>query len=288
MSRPQADIALDYERVSRVIDFLEAHVEQQPDLTQVAAAAGLSPEHFQRIFKRWVGISPKKYLQSLTLNRAQNELKRGSSLLSAALKSGLSGTGRLHDLFVTFHGMTPGEYQALGRSLRINYGIVPSPFGHCLLGVTDRGVCWLSFGSARLSRELPELRATWPGAEFLHNSRAVERVARSIFPGNGKLPKEPIHVLVKGSEFQLRVWRALLQIPIGSVTSYGELAAAIDKPNAMRALGTAVGQNAISFLIPCHRVIRAGGHFGQYRWGAERKAIILEWEAVASAPSPRP
>ncbi len=286
MSRSRADSALDYERVSRVIDFLEAHVEQQPDLTQVAAAAGLSPEHFQRIFKRWVGISPKKYLQSLTLNRALNELKRGSSLLSAALRSGLSGTGRLQDLFVTFHRMTPGEYQALGRSLRINYGIVPSPFGHCLLGVTNRGVCWLSFGSDRLSRELPELRITWPGAEFVHNSRAVERVARSIFPGNGKLPKKPIHVLVKGSEFQLRVWRALLQIPLGSVTSYGELAAAIDKPNAIRALGTAVGQNAISFLIPCHRVIRAGGHFGQYRWGAERKAIILEWEAVTSNPGP--
>lgn len=280
MSKSPSNRELDYQRVSAALQFLETHTSAQPNLSQVAHSVGLSPEHFQRVFKRWVGVSPKKYLQSLTLVRAQASLRGGTNLLSAALKSGLSGTARLHDLFVTFQGMTPGEYQALGRGLEISYGICRSPFGYCLLGTTNRGVCWLSFGSGNLSQELTALEATWPRATFRHDPDSIARMGTRIFPGNGESPKEKIPLLVRGTDFQLMVWRALLDIPLGHTTTYGELAKRISKPRAIRALGTAVGQNAISFLIPCHRVIRAGGHFGQYRWGAERKTLMLEWEAI--------
>ncbi|MEK9785666.1 MAG: methylated-DNA--[protein]-cysteine S-methyltransferase [Gammaproteobacteria bacterium] len=280
MSKGPINRELDYQRVSAALQFLEAHSLAQPSLSHVAHSVGLSPEHFQRVFKRWVGISPKKYLQSLTLVRAQAGLRGGKSLLSAALKSGLSGTARLHDLFVTFQGMTPGEYQALGLGLEISYGICRSPFGYCLLGMTNRGVCWLSFGTGNLSQELTALEATWPRAIFRHDPDSIARMGKNIFPGNGESPREKIPLLVRGTDFQLMVWRALLDIPSGHTTTYGELAERINKPRAIRALGTAVGQNAISFLIPCHRVIRAGGHFGQYRWGAERKTLMLEWEAI--------
>lgn len=280
MKNQTLDESLDYERVAKAIQFMETHFDRQPDLARIAATVNLSPHHFQRMFKRWAGISPKKFLQSLTLAHSQRELRAGASLLSTTLDTGLSGTGRLHDLFVTFQGMTPAEFKANGAGLEIRYGMHPSPFGHCLLGVTERGICWLSFGSQALGKELQALKHNWPGATMTHDLETAAKWIKRIFPGNGRVPDSKIPVLAVGSDFQLQVWRALLGIPIGAVVSYGELAAKIGRPQAVRALGTAVGQNAVAYLIPCHRVIRAGGHCGQYRWGAARKAMILRWEQL--------
>ena len=280
MKNQTLDESLDYERITKAIRFMEAHYQRQPDLGRIAASVHLSPHHFQRVFKRWAGISPKKFLQSLTLAHSQRQLRAGASLLSATLDTGLSGTGRLHDLFVTFQGMTPAEFKAEGAGLEIRYGLHPSPFGHCLLGITERGICWLSFGSKVLAKELKPLKDNWPSAVMKPDQETTEKWVKRIFPGNGRLPESRIPVLAVGSDFQLQVWRALLGIPVGAAVSYGELAAKIGRPQAVRALGTAVGQNAVAYLIPCHRVIRAGGHFGQYRWGAPRKAMILRWEQL--------
>ena len=270
----------DYERAAKALAFLRAHFREQPTLSQTADAVGLSPHHFQRLFKRWVGISPKKYLQSLTLSHAQQKLRGGESVLGSALDSGLSGPGRLHDLFVTFQSMTPAEYRDQGRNLSIGYGIHPSPFGDCLLGITKRGICWLSFVSGAEATALAPLKATWPGARFYPASGETGKIISQIFPGAGALPKESLQVLVHGTEFQLQVWRALLGIPIGTAITYGDLATRIRKPRAVRAVGTAVGRNAVSFLIPCHRIIRSGGEVGGYRWGSSRKEVMLEWEQI--------
>jgi len=207
-------------------------------------------------------------------------LRDGGNVLNSALDSGLSGPGRLHDLFVTFQSMTPAEYRDRGEGLEIGYGIHPSPFGDCLLGITKRGICWLSFVSGTKAAALAPLKATWPGARFYPASEQAGKIITQIFPGAGALPKEPLEVLVHGTEFQLQVWRALLGIPIGAAITYGDLATRIRKPRAVRAVGTAVARNAVSFLIPCHRIIRSGGAVGGYRWGSSRKKVMLEWEQI--------
>ena len=272
----------DYVRVAKSLEFLRTHSREQPTLAETAAAAKLSPYHFQKLFKRWVGISPKKYLQSLTLTDAQQHLRSGQSVLDTALHTGLSGSGRLHDLFVSLQSMTPAEYRDQGVGLTISFGIHDSPFGKCLLGVTARGICWLSFAKAetKTSQILLPLKETWPSARLAPAQKETAGLLKQIFPGEGSPPRGPLTLLVRGTDFQVRVWRALLGIPLGATMTYGDLAADIQKPRAVRAVGTAVGQNAISFLIPCHRIIRSDGAIGGYRWGSPRKEVMLEWEQI--------
>jgi AraC family transcriptional regulator of adaptative response/methylated-DNA-[protein]-cysteine methyltransferase len=273
----------DYRRVEAVIRFLEAHAHEQPSLQAAAQAVGLSEFHLQRLFRRWAGVSPKRFLQYLTAEHAKRALRDGLSVLATAYETGMSGPGRLHDLFVAVEAVTPGEYRSLGQSLEIRYGTAPSPFGECFLAVTDRGVCALEFVGDTGWRDLLErLRRSWPGARLVEDHTGVLEMARRIFePAAGR--PGPITLLLKGTNFQLKVWHALLRIPAGTATSYGAIAEAIDRPESARAVGGAVGKNPIAYLIPCHRVLRESGRIGGYRWGAERKLAMLGWEAARAA-----
>lgn len=273
----------DYRRIEAVIRFLEAHAGEQPLLEAAAAAVGLSEFHLQRLFRRWAGVSPKRFLQYLTVEHAKRALREGLSVLAATYETGLSGPGRLHDLFVAVEAVTPGEYKALGRSLAIRHGVAPSPFGECFLALTERGVCGLEFLiEGDRDGAIGRLHRTWPAARLMPDGKRIAAAARRIFaPAEGR--REPMTLLLKGTNFQLRVWQALLRIPPGAATSYGALAEALDLPGAARAVGGAVGKNPIAYLIPCHRVLRETGRFGGYRWGVERKRAILGWEAARAA-----
>ncbi len=273
----------DYARIERAILDLDSGFRRQPRLDEMARKAGLSPWHFQRLFTRWAGISPKRFLQFLTAQRAGRLLREPGSVLDAAYGAGLSGPGRLHDLTVSVCAATPGEIRSGGEGLTVLYGAHPSPFGDCLVAVTPRGICGLSFPGADERGALDELRRQWPRAAFREDARATRRVAERIFdPLRGReLP--PLTVFVRGTNFQLKVWEALVRIPPGRVVSYGALAARLGAPDAARAVGSAVARNPVAFLVPCHRVIRSTGAFGEYRWGAARKKAILAWEAARFA-----
>ena len=270
----------DYARVERAILYLEQNYRNQPTLEEVAAGVHLSKYHFQRMFSRWAGISPKRFMQFLTLNHAKALLADSHSVLDAALDTGMSGPGRLHDLFVVVDSVTPGEFKRKGEGVTIRYGWHPSPFGPCLLAFTDKGLCGLSFAAAQ-GREgtLQELRNRWPRASLVEDPRATRATAGRIFsPGNGSAGA-PLPLHMHGTNFQVNVWRALLSIPAGAAASYQDVARAIGRPGAARAVGRAVAENPIAFAIPCHRVIRRVGGFGEYRWGAARKKAMLAWEA---------
>ncbi len=242
---------------------------------------GVSPFHLQRVFTRWAGISPKRFLQYLTLAHAKDLLAESKPVLEAAYDSGLSGPGRLHDLFVTVEAVTPGEYKAQGAGLRIQYGRHETPFGECLLAVTERGVCGLSFlNGDGWKGAVAELAARWPGAVLEERPETTGTAAARIFAGAQPDSDRPLSLLLKGTNFQLKVWEALLQIPAGTVSTYGDVARAIESPSASRAVGGAVGENAIAYLIPCHRVIRSTGAVNDYRWGATRKRAMLGWESA--------
>lgn len=258
----------DYRRVERAIAFLDRRVTDQPRLDEVARHVGLSPFHFSRLFRRWAGLPPKRFLQVLTVRRARSSLDRSPSLLQASLDVGLSGPGRLHDLTVTLHAMTPAELRHGGAGLRIRYGFHTTPFGDALAAATDRGVCWMAFVDDR-RRALDELRRAWPGAAFLERPGATRDRIRRAFADRDA---GPLHVC--GTNFQVRIWEALLRIAPGETAVYGDLA-----PGA-RAAGSAVARNRIACLIPCHRVIRATGVIGTYRWGSGRKRALLAWEAA--------
>ena len=283
---PQAQASLDYQRIERAIHYLQEHFLGQPDLATVAQAAHLSEYHFQRLFSRWAGISPKRFLQFLTLEHAKRQLAESKGVLAAALDSGLSGPGRLHDLFVTVEAVTPGEFKTRGAGIRIEYGFHPTRFGPCLLGLTKRGICWLSFvsdtGDERAA--LQELKSHWAGATFAERPEATGPVASRIFPGLEGRRKPSFSLLLMGTNFQIKVWRALLEIPAGAVVPYEAIGARIGAPRAARAIGSAVGQNAVAYLIPCHRVIRKSGVTGGYRWGGVRKQAMLAWEAARRRP----
>jgi len=269
----------DYTRIERAIRFLEANARRQPSLAEVARHAGLSEFHFQRVFTRWAGVSPKRFLQFLTVDHARALLRDSHSVMDAAYETGLSGPGRLHDLLVSVDAVTPGELKTAGAGLTIQYGEHDSPFGPCLIGATARGICWLSFvpdGARR--RAFEALREHWRGATLEERPRATREIASRVFAHGHERPGTPLPLLLKGTNFQLKVWEALLRIPSGSVATYEDVARTIDAPKAVRAVGTAVGHNPVAFVIPCHRVIRATGAFGEYRWGAERKKAILVWE----------
>jgi AraC family transcriptional regulator, regulatory protein of adaptative response / methylated-DNA-[protein]-cysteine methyltransferase len=268
----------DYERIAAAIRFLDEHRAEQPDLATLAAVVGLSPSHFHRVFSAWAGATPKDFLQCLTLGHAKDLLRQGENVLAAALDAGLSGPGRLHDLCVTLEAATPGEIKARGAGLTIRAGVADSPFGMCLIGETPRGICHLSFfDEGGREDAMAEMRADWPLAEVVSDDKHSARLAAGIF--NPDAPGGSWKLFVRGTPFQLRVWRALLRVPPGALVSYGKLAAAAGNPQASRATGSAVGGNAISFLIPCHRVIRETGIPGHYRWGAVRKRAMLAWES---------
>ncbi len=270
----------DAERVERAIRYLDAHYRSQPPLDQVAAAAGLSTYHFQRVFKRWAGVSPKRFLQFLTVEHAKTALREGQSVLNTAYDAGLSGPGRLHDLFVAVEAVTPGEFKDAGAGLSIRYGFQDSRFGECMLAATDRGICRLAFSAdSDRGHLVTELGRAWPGASLQEDALGTRALARRVFAGPGS-EHSPLTLVLRGTNFQLKVWEALLRIPPGALASYSDVARSIGRPHAQRAVGTAVGQNPIAYLIPCHRVIRSTGAFGSYRWGATRKKAIVGWEAA--------
>ena len=276
-----AEASTDYGRIEAAIHYLEQNFQEQPSLRQVADHVGLSEYHFQRLFSRWAGTSPKRFLQFLTIKHAKKMLADSQSVLDTAYEAGLSSPSRLHDLFVTHEATTPGEFKAQGAGLTIQYGFHDSPFGECLIALTERGICGLLFvADEDRKRTLAELKANWPQAEFVEDEAATRPFLAPIFQLDEaqERPSLPLHL--KGTNFQIQVWQALLKIPAGTAVSYGDVAQMIGKPNAARAVGTAVRHNPIGFLIPCHRVIRQAGGLGQYRWGSSRKKAILGWESA--------
>jgi AraC family transcriptional regulator of adaptative response/methylated-DNA-[protein]-cysteine methyltransferase len=267
----------DYRRVERAIAFLDDRWQQQPPLEEIAAQVGLSPFHFQRLFHRWAGVSPKRFVQWLTVEHAKQSLRDSATVLGATFDVGLSGSSRLHDLFVRLEAVTPGEYRRAGRGLEIRWGRHDSPFGPAFAAVTARGLCALGFGDDEVEA-FGELAGDWPGATLVRDDAATAPwLARAFAPHAGG---EGLALFVRATPFQLQVWRALLAVPAGRVTTYGAIAAAIGRPTAARAVGNAVGANPVAWLIPCHRVIRELGTFGGYRWGRARKRVMLGWEAA--------
>jgi len=272
----------DYQRIAAAIAYAQAHFQTQPDLDTLARQAHWSPFHFQRKFQEWAGVSPKKFLQFLSLSHAKQLLRQAHTVAAATHETGLSGPGRLHDLFVQLEAMTPGDYRQGGAALAINYSFADSPFGPYLVASTPTGICHLHFADADdPAQALAALRQEWPQATLTAQADAHHaQVARFFARDFG--PAERLHLHLRGTPFQLKVWESLLRIPEGQRRSYGQLAAAAGHPAAGRAVGTAIGANPVGYLIPCHRVIRQGGELGQYRWGAGRKAALLGWEAAVA------
>lgn len=267
-----------YQRIESAISFIQKHVHTQPSLREVATHVGLSSFHFQRMFRHWAGISPKRFLVFLTVEHAKKCLEHAESLLDASFKVGLSGPARLHDQFVAIEAVTPGEYKSRGRGLEIAYGIHEGPFGDLFIAQTRRGLCRLSFSSQdECDRELGVLENTWKNARIYEDKNATELTLKRIFPPVTE-PRGHTQLLVRGTNFQINVWKALIRIPEGYLMSYGQLAAYLGKPTATRAVANAVAANPIAYLIPCHRVIRNSGEIGSYRWGSLRKQILLAWE----------
>ncbi|MCH8895278.1 MAG: methylated-DNA--[protein]-cysteine S-methyltransferase [Proteobacteria bacterium] len=263
-----------HERIAAAIGFILDHYQDQPRLEEIAKHAGLSSWHFNRLFRSWAGVTPKQLVQFLSLRAAKKSLDQHASILSASLNAGLSGPGRLHDLFVTIEAMTPGEYKNGGAGLVLDYGFSASPFGDVLLAGTRRGLSHLSFVDHGTDDAVDELSKGWPNATLERNDQSMSALARQIFSGG----ENALHLRLKGTNFQMQVWQALLKIPSGNQTSYSELAKTIGRPNSHRAVANAVGRNPVAWLIPCHRVLRASGALGGYRWGVDRKAEILTWE----------
>ncbi len=271
----------DYSRVEQAIRYLEAHVQEQPSLSDLAGQVGLSEFHFQRLFHRWAGVTPKAFLQCLTLARAKALLADSRSLLDTSLELGLSGTGRLHDLFLGLEAMTPGEFKRAGEGLAIQWGVHATPFGEALFALAPRGLCGLSFlDAASRTRAVADLQARWPEARLVEDSRQTEPYADEVVARMQGAPSRPLALVLKGSVFQVKVWEGLLAIPEGGVASYQGLAQCIGAPKASRAVGTALSLNPIGYLIPCHRVIRTTGAVGEYRWGATRKQALLGVEGA--------
>jgi AraC family transcriptional regulator of adaptative response/methylated-DNA-[protein]-cysteine methyltransferase len=272
----------DYERIEQAIRYLRTNAHRRPTLADIAHSVHLSTFHFQRLFTRWAGVSPKRFLQYLTIERAKNVLKKSPSLLDASFAAGLSGEGRLHDLFVTLEAMTPGEFKRGGKGLEVTYGYHPTPFGECLVAQTRRGVCALRFLAPSRRRDaLDDVRQEWPHATFRYDQRSTGGTIDSIFGHHRQ--KRTVRILVRGTNFQIKVWRALLEIAPGGTVSYGALAARAGNPRGARPVGSALAANPIAYLIPCHRVIRGNGDTGHYRWGADRKHALLAWEASRPA-----
>lgn len=268
-----------YERIAQAIDYIQQNFKQQPQLEEIAASVHLSPAHFQRLFTEWAGTSPKKFLQFMSIEYAKKILKQDSSnIFDATFATGLSSTSRLHDLFIQIEGMTPAEYKNGGETLIISYQFSETLFGEVLIASTGKGICALTFIENRIDA-LAHLKSQFPKATFNEQSDLFQERALSLFQQD-QIPLNEIKLHLKGTEFQLKVWQSLLKIPMGHLSTYGQLAKAIDHPKAARAVGTAIGSNPIAFLIPCHRVIQSTGALGGYEWGITRKTALIGWEGV--------
>jgi len=270
----------DYHRIARAIAFMRQHHLNQPNLATVAQHIGLSEYHFQRLFTQWAGISPKRFLQYLTVEYAKSKITHTKSLLDLTLDVRLSSPGRLHDLFVNLEAMSPGEFKAGGAGLQIRYGIHDTPFGTSLIATTARGICNLYFLETTDEQTAAQrLRLAWKNAEIIRDQQATQSLRDLIFNSETLSAQKPLTLLVKGTNFQIQVWRALLKLPFGAIATYQSIAQMVARPTAARAVGNAIGNNPIGYLIPCHRVIRESGELGGYGWGVERKTVMLGWEA---------
>jgi len=270
---------INYKRIEDAINYIKLNFKEQPNLDVLAAKVNLSPFHFQRLFTEWAGVSPKKFLQFLTLDYAKSVLKeKQATLFDAAFETGLSGTGRLHDLFIKIEGMTPAEYKNGGKELTINYSFAESPFGDIIAASTLKGICYMAFADDKVEA-FDSLKAQFPNAEYIQIVDVFQQNALFIFNKDwSQLSNIKLHL--KGTSFQLKVWETLINIPLGGLSTYAGVAKTINNPSASRAVGSAVGDNPVAFLIPCHRVIKSTGEFGQYHWGSARKSAIIGWEAA--------
>ncbi|AXB56426.1 bifunctional helix-turn-helix domain-containing protein/methylated-DNA--[protein]-cysteine S-methyltransferase [Flavobacterium fluviale] len=270
---------INYNRIAEAIDYIKANFKEQPNLDEVAEKVHLSPFHFQRLFSEWAGTSPKKFLQYTSIEHAKKLLKENRATVSeTAYETGLSGTSRLHDLFVNIEGMTPAEYKNGGKNLEINYSFAESPFGNIIVASTQKGVCFMAFAEDE-TIGFVDLKNKFPNASFTRKLDLAQQNALFIFQNDWRKLSE-IKLHLKGTDFQLKVWETLLKIPMGQLSTYGSIAQQIEKPNASRAVGTAIGSNPVAFLIPCHRVIQSSGIFGGYMWGNTRKTAIIGWEGA--------
>jgi AraC family transcriptional regulator of adaptative response/methylated-DNA-[protein]-cysteine methyltransferase len=273
--------SIDYQRIEKAIQFLAENFHSQPGLKEIAGNIHMSEFHFQRLFTRWVGISPKRFLQFLTKEYAKTLLEKSINLLDVTYESGLTSPGRLHDLFVSCEAVTPGEYKTKGAGLEIAYGYHATPFGECMLAITDRGICGLSFVQNDGRQPVfADLKNRWAHAKLVEDPYVTRPFVKRIFDPSKQKNSAPLYLILNGTNFQIKVWEALIKIPMGAVVSYESVAAHIGMPKASRAVGNAVGSNPVSFVIPCHRVIRKTAEFGNYGGGVARKMAMLGWEAV--------
>lgn len=269
----------DYAKVAEAIGFIQAHWREQPSVEQIAGAIGLSEQHLRALFRRWAGLTPKGFLEALTLRHARALLREQRSVLDASLELGLSGPSRLHDLFVTHEALTPGEFKRGGAGLSFGYGFHDTPFGEAVFVATERGLAGLGFVDGDRERALADLQGRWPNARFQSDQDVTAPYARRVFDPQQWRPDRPLRLVLIGSDFEVSVWEALLTIEMGRATTYGAIARRLGRPTAARAVGAAVGRNPVSFVVPCHRVLGAGGALTGYHWGLVRKQAIIGWEA---------
>ena len=281
---PLSNAAADYDVVRRAIAHIRGNWRDQPEVDDIADAAGVSATDLHHLFRRWCGLTPKAFLQALTLDSARDLLRASASVLYTSYEVGLSGPGRLHDLFVTHEAMSPGEWKAGGEGLTITYGFHPCPFGMALVMMTPRGLAGLALADAGKERaSLQDMRRRWPKAKYVEDYAATAAMARRVFDSALWKPNQPLRVVLIGTDFEVRVWEKLLTIPMGKLTTYSDIARSTGAPKAARAVGTAVGKNQISFVVPCHRVVAKNGDITGYHWGISRKRAMLGWEAGMSA-----
>jgi AraC family transcriptional regulator of adaptative response/methylated-DNA-[protein]-cysteine methyltransferase len=277
---PQNAALRDYDSVRRAIAFISEHWRAQPDIEAMADAAGVTPDELHHLFRRWAGLTPKAFMQALTLDHAKGLLRDSASVLDAALDSGLSGPSRLHDLFVTHEAMSPGEWKTGGAGMTLQYGFHPSPFGTAIVIASGRGLAGLAFADpGQEQTALADMRRRWPNATCVEDHAGTAALAQRIFDTRLWRPDQPLRVVLIGTDFEVRVWEALLKIPMGCATTYSDVAANIRSPKASRAVGAAVGRNPVSFVVPCHRVLGKSGALTGYHWGITRKQAMLGWEA---------
>jgi AraC family transcriptional regulator of adaptative response/methylated-DNA-[protein]-cysteine methyltransferase len=274
-------LSKDYQRIEQTILYLDKHFREQPTLSELAKNVNLSEYHFHRLFKRWAGITPKQFIKFLTIEYAKNLLEESQSILDITYHSGLSSISRLHDLFVTIDAVTPGEFKKKGQGLVIIYGVHPTPFGKCLLSITERGICGLSFiTESNVEESIQSLMTEWTGAKFIENANFTRDYLDKIFIPSSKGDRPKLNLFLKGTNFQIKVWQALLNIPSVHVLSYEDIAKCIGCHNGLKRIGKAVMTNPIAYLIPCHRLIHSIGIFGSYKWGTARKRAMLGWETA--------